>query len=68
MLRCRRVKMAEKSERNGKESGQQRLVKQRKHYLTLARKSFRNQKNMKQKREAGNICQKLEGICPKLKG
>lgn len=39
--------MAEKSERNGKESCQKRLVKQRKHYLSLARKSFRNQKNMK---------------------
>ena len=31
------------------------LVKQRKHHLSLARKSFKNQENIKQKREARNI-------------
>ena len=37
-----------------------RLVKQRKHYLSLARKSFKNQENIKRKREAANILQKQE--------
>ena len=32
-----------------------RLVKQRKHYLSLARKSFKNQEKIRRKREAGNI-------------
>ena len=34
-----------------------RLVKQRKHHLYLARESFKNQVNIKRKREAGNIFQ-----------
>ena len=37
-----------------------RLVKQRKHYLSLARRSFKNQKKIKRKRQAGNILQKRE--------
>ena len=37
-----------------------RLAKQRKHYLSLARESFKNQENIKRKREAGNILQKRE--------
>ena len=37
-----------------------RLVKQRKHYLSLARKIFKNQENIMRKREAGNILQKRE--------
>ena len=36
-----------------------RLVKQRKH-LSLARKSFKNQENIKRKQEARNIRQKGE--------
>ena len=39
-----------------------RLVKQRKHYLSFARKSFKNQETIKWKREAGNILQKREGF------
>ena len=38
-----------------------RLVKQRKHYLSLAGKSFKNQENMKQKWEARNVLQKRKG-------
>ena len=37
-----------------------RLVKQRKHYLSWARKSFKNQGNIKRKREVANILQKRE--------
>ena len=36
------------------------MVKQRKHNLSLARKSFKDQENIKQKRKAGNICRKWE--------
>ena len=36
------------------------LVKQRKHYLSLARKSFINRENIKRKREARNIRRKRE--------
>ena len=36
------------------------LGKQRKHYLFLARKKFKNQENIKRKLEAGNILQKRE--------
>ena len=36
---------------------EKRLVKQRKHYLSLARKSFKNQENIKRKREGANILQ-----------
>ena len=43
-----------------------RLAKQRKHYLSLARKSFKNQENIMRKREAGNILQK--GFRPKREG
>ena len=39
------------------------LVKQRKHYLPLARKSLKNQENIKRKRETGNILQKREVLC-----
>ena len=35
-----------------------RLIKQRNHYLSLDRKSFKNQENIKGKQEAGNLCQK----------
>ena len=35
-----------------------RLAKQRKHYLSLPWESFKNWENLKQKREAGNTCQK----------
>ena len=37
-----------------------RLVKLRKHYLSLARRSFKNQKKIERKRQAGNILQKRE--------
>ena len=45
---------------NGKIIVHKRLVKQRKQYLYLARKSFKNHENIKQKREAGNILQEQE--------
>ena len=54
-LDTKRVKMAEKTQKNGKESCKKRLVKQRKHHLSLAGKSFKNQENIKRKREAGDI-------------
>ena len=54
-LDAKRVKMAEKTQKNGKESCKERLVKQRKHYLSLAEKSFKNQENIKRKQEAGDI-------------
>ena len=54
-LDAKRVKMAEKTQKNGKELCKKRLVKQRKHYLSLAGKSFKNQENIKGKREAGDI-------------
>ena len=54
-LDAKRVKMAEKTQKNGKESCKKRLVKQGKHYLSLAGKSFKNQENIKRKREAGDI-------------
>ena len=60
MLRCHKGK-------NGWETTGKRqkilltgVVKQRKHNLSLARKSFKDQENIKQKRKAGNICQKWE--------
>ena len=60
MLRCHKGK-------NGWETtGKQQkiwltgVVKQRKHNLSLARKSFKDQENIKQKRKAGNICRKWE--------
>ena len=54
-LDAKRVKMAEKTQKNGKESCKKILVKQRKHYLSLAGKSFKNQENIKQKWEARDI-------------
>ena len=48
--------------KNGKESCQKRQVEQRKHYLSLARKSFKNWENIKRKRETGNIRRKRELI------
>ena len=59
VLGYQKGKMAEKPQRKKSLKGQRivlkRLVKQRKHYLSLARKSFKNQGNIKQKQEARNI-------------
>ena len=55
--------MAEKPQKNSKQRQRivlKGLVKQRKHYLSLARKSFKKQENIKRKREAANILQKPE--------
>ena len=54
--------MAEKTEKQLKTANNllKRLVKQRKPYLSLARKCFKNQGNIKRKREAGSILQKRE--------
>ena len=59
---AKRVKIAAKPQKNGKESCQKRQVEQRKHYLSLARKSFKNRENIKRKRETGNIRRKRELI------
>ena len=59
---AKRVKIAAKPQKNGKESCQKRQVEQRKHYLSLARKSFKNRENIKRKREAGHIRRKRELI------
>ena len=55
--------MAEKPQKNSEKRQRivlKRLVKQRKHYLSLAWKSFKNQENIMRKREAANILQKRE--------
>ena len=59
-LDTKRVKLTEKPQKNGKLSCSKRLVKQRKHYLSLAGKSFIKRENIKRKREAGNIRRKRE--------
>ena len=56
----KRVKMAEKPQKNSKELCWKRLVEQRKHCLSLARKSFKMRENIKRKWEARNICWKQE--------
>ena len=48
--------MAEKPQKNGKESCEKGLAKQRKHILSLAKKSFKNRVNIKRKREGWNLC------------
>ena len=45
---------------HSKESCYKRLVEQRKHYLSLARKSFKNRESIKRKWEARNVCWKQE--------
>ena len=55
----KRVKMAEKPQKNSKELCQNRLVKQRKQviiFLWVGRVSKTGRILFKQKREAGNIC------------
>lgn len=51
--------MADKPQKNGKESCYKTLVKQRKH-LSLALESFKNWENIERKRKAGNILRKRE--------
>ena len=53
--------MAEKPQKNGKESCQ-------KDWLNNERKSFKNWENIKQKWKAGNLCQKIGGFWPKQEG
>ena len=64
----RHATQATKPQKNGKESYQKRQVEQRKHYLSLARKSFKNRENIKRKRETGNIRRKRELIPAKTTG
>ena len=63
----RRLMLGSQKGKNGWETTEKRqtivlkrLVKQRKHYLSLARKSFINRENIKRKREARNIRRERE--------
>lgn len=55
------IKMAEKPQKNGKESCQ-------KDWLNNERKSFKNWENITQKWKAGIICRKIGGFWPKQEG
>ena len=57
---ARRVRIAKKPPKNGKESCKKDWLNREKHYLSLAGESFRNQDNFKRKREAGNVRRKRE--------